>query len=315
LPRALRPTRAGWAFCALTLGLGFAAFNTGNNLMYLVLALMLAFLVLSGVLSESALRGIVVQRRLPREIFAGQPALVTLEIGNVQRRVPAFALVVDDRFQDAGADAAERSGGRVFVLRVGPGGRETRAYRLFAGSRGPARFVALRVSTRFPFGLFTKSLRVEAEQPVLVYPALEPGVAAEALSARDASSHQGVAHAGADAEVGGLRDFVPGDTLRRIQWKASARRGALVVRELEAERHGEVEVRLRTRGAAPGEPFERQVRRAAARVVALLERGVPVALRTDSSRLPSGVGRVHRARLLSFLSRLQPDPDAVERVA
>ena len=47
-PRTLRPTRAGWAFFAITFGVGFAALNTGNNLLYLVLSLMLAFLVLSG---------------------------------------------------------------------------------------------------------------------------------------------------------------------------------------------------------------------------------------------------------------------------
>ena len=61
-PRTLRPTRAGWAFFAITFGVGFAALNTGNNLLYLVLSLMLAFLVLSGVLSESALRGIEVRQ-------------------------------------------------------------------------------------------------------------------------------------------------------------------------------------------------------------------------------------------------------------
>ena len=71
-PRTLRPTRAGWIFFALTFGVGFAALNTGNNLLYLVLSLMLAFLVLSGVFSESTLRGIRVRRRLPREFFAGR---------------------------------------------------------------------------------------------------------------------------------------------------------------------------------------------------------------------------------------------------
>src|SRR5439155_14259560 len=69
-PRRLSPTRAGWCFFALTFGIGFAALNTGNNLLYLVLSLMLAFLVLSGVLSESALRGVVLRRRLSRELYA-----------------------------------------------------------------------------------------------------------------------------------------------------------------------------------------------------------------------------------------------------
>ena len=69
-PRQLRPTRAGWVFLSVILGVGFAALNTGNNLLYLVLSLMLAFLTLSGVLSESALRGVRLRRELPREVFA-----------------------------------------------------------------------------------------------------------------------------------------------------------------------------------------------------------------------------------------------------
>ena len=158
-PRTLRPTRAGWAFFAFTFGVGFAALNTGNNLLYLVLSLMLAFLVLSGVLSESALRGIRVRRRLPRELFAGIPARVGLEIENRQRRVPAFALVVEDRVRDA-ASGALCEAGRVFVLRAGPGGCERRAYGFAAPARGLVFFEGFRVSTRFPFGLFSKSLEL-----------------------------------------------------------------------------------------------------------------------------------------------------------
>ena len=102
-PRTLRPTRAGWAFFAITFGVGFAALNTGNNLLYLVLSLMLSFLVLSGVLSESALRGITVERRLPRELYAGSRNPVLLEISNRLKRVPAFAIVVEDLlFEDGG---------------------------------------------------------------------------------------------------------------------------------------------------------------------------------------------------------------------
>jgi uncharacterized protein (DUF58 family) len=136
-PRKLRPTRAGWVFFLLLFGVGFAALNTGNNLLYLVLSFLLAFLTLSGVLSESALRGIEVRRQPPREIYAGAEARVRVEIHNNQRRVPAFAVLVEDLVSEsAGAstpgadDAASASGlapsdaraaGRAFVLRVGPG--------------------------------------------------------------------------------------------------------------------------------------------------------------------------------------------------
>jgi len=91
-PRNSRsPAHSGWLFFAITLGVGFAALNTGNNLMYLVLSLMLGFLLLSGVLSESSLRGIRVRRRLPRELYANFENKIVLEISNTQRRVAAFA--------------------------------------------------------------------------------------------------------------------------------------------------------------------------------------------------------------------------------
>ena len=95
-PRSLRPTRAGWCFFAITLGVGFAALNTGNNLLYLVVSLMLAFLVLSGVLSEAALRGIRIRRRLSPEVFAGRENSVTLLVRNEQKRTPAFAISIED---------------------------------------------------------------------------------------------------------------------------------------------------------------------------------------------------------------------------
>ena len=168
----LRPTRAGWYFTAICFGVGFAALNTGNNLLYLVLSLMLAFLVLSGVLSESALRGIQVRRRIASELYAEADNPIAIEIHNAQRRVPAFAIVVEDRMRD---DAGEtRAAGRTFALRVGAGETETRRYQLRPERRGALDFVGFSVSTRFPFGLFLKSLRIESPAQTLVYPAIEP---------------------------------------------------------------------------------------------------------------------------------------------
>ncbi len=128
MPRQLRPTRAGWLFFGLVFGIGFAALNTGNNLLYLVLSMLLAFLVLSGVLSEAALRGIRVERRLPFEWVAGRSARVVLEISNAQRRSWAQAIVVEDHGR-APADTADRALGSVFALRIEPGKVETRSYR------------------------------------------------------------------------------------------------------------------------------------------------------------------------------------------
>jgi uncharacterized protein (DUF58 family) len=307
-PRTLQPTRAGWLFFALTLGVGFAALNTGNNLLYLVFSFLLGFLVLSGVLSEAALRRIEVRRRLPREIFAEAPAPVALEVENGQRRIPSYAIVVEDLAGDDLHDAV--SLGRVFVLRLGPGARMQRAYLLDAPARGPLRLVGYRVSTRFPFGLFAKSLLLEAPAETLVYPAIDP-LRAASLGSPGRSLGEARSHTqGHGNEAAGLRSFLPGDSARSVHWRASARRGLLLVRDREREERPELDVRLRTRGRSAGEGFEASVRLAASEVVAHLEAGFRVGLSTDGERLAPAEGPSHRARLLAFLARVEPEPAA-----
>jgi len=311
-PRRLRPTRAGWLFFVIVFGVGFAALNTGNNLLYLVLSLMLSFLVLSGVLSESALRGIHVTRRLPRELFAGSESPAVLEISNRQRRMPALAIMVEDHLSldDAAERGATRSAGRALALRVEPGGREACRYPLCPERRGPLHFAGFTVSTLFPFGLFRKSLEIDAKGQALVYPALDPTSHSPCLGSADDHGETATTSEGQGPDVAGLREFRPGDLVRRVHWKSTLRRGALLLRELEDERAAEIEVCLRSVAADDDASFERRVQRAASEVVAHLDAGLRVGLRTDRARLACGAGRSQRARLLSFLACVGRDGSA-----
>jgi uncharacterized protein (DUF58 family) len=303
-PRRLSPTRAGWSFFALTFGVGFAALNTGNNLLYLVLSLMLAFLVLSGVLSESALRGIALRRSLPRELYADREGWVSIEIHNQQRRAAAYAVVVEDRIEHGGAETAA---GRCMALRIEAGGCERRSYRLRPPARGELAFAGFVVSTRFPFGLFSKSLTIEARERALVYPAVEPVPIPRRFGGVRESGESVPGPRGRGSEVGGVREYERGDPPRRIAWRASLRSRALWVREVESEHQGEVEVRLRTQQRAADAAFERDVRATASEAAALLARGLRVGLRTDASEIAAGSGAAQRARLLGFLARVMPE--------
>lgn len=304
-PRTLQPTRAGWLFFGLALGVGFAALNTGNNLLYLVFSFLLGFLVLSGVLSEGALRRIEVRRRLPREVFAETPVRVTLEVSNDQRRVPSYAIVVEDL---AGADVHDAlSFGRVFLLRLAAGARQRRAYLLTTPARGVLRFAGYRVSTRFPFGLFAKSMLIEAPAETLVYPAIDR-VHPAALENPGRSQGDARSRAqGRGTEAAGLRAFQLGDTARSVHWRASARRGELLVRDREREEKRELEVRLRTRGREPGPAFEASVRQAASEVVAHLDFDYRVGIASDAERIAPADGPRHRALLLAWLARVAPE--------
>jgi len=347
-PRVLRPTRAGWLFLLIILGVGFAALNTGNNLLYLVLSLMLSFLVLSGVMSESALRGIEVRRRLPREVFASSENSVQLQIHNTQKRVSSFAVAVEDRLTPA-PDGEPRTvqlaksrdeerehrrwrkkrrkrkedegepAGRCFALRVAPGESETRRYLLSPAHRGPLHFSGFRVSTRFPFGLFLKYREISANEEVLVYPEVADFAGEPRLRETPTSGDTTIAQPHEGGLVSGLREFGEGDSFRRIHWRSSLRRGSLMVSETEDDRDAEVEVRLHCVKERPDQPeagrFEQAVSRAASEIVSHLQAGLAVALRTDATYMPPDAGIRQRARLLSFLARVSPDgraPDPEE---
>jgi uncharacterized protein (DUF58 family) len=292
-------------FFAFTLGVGLAALNTGNNLLYMIHALLLSFLVLSGVMSESALRGIRVRRVLPSELVAERSAQIALEIANQQPRIPAFALVVED-FVASGRDQ-QVAAGRAFALRIGPRAREMRSYAFAPPQRGLLHFSGVRVATRFPFGLFSKAMRLELPQSALVYPALDPVALREGRAGDPRHPEQAGGTGGAAPEAATLRPYAAGDAFRRIHWRASLRRDELMTREPEQDRRRDVTVRLATRGAAAGDVFERDVRRAASEVAAHLAAGQRVALRTDASALLAGDGARHRAQLLGFLATVQPE--------
>jgi len=321
-PRSLRATRAGWCFIAIIFGVGFAALNTGNNLLYLVLAMMLAFLVLSGLLSEASLRGIRVERMLPRELIARTPNRIVLRIHNQQKRGASFAVALEDHFE---ARRGLEVAGRTFALRVGPGEFADRSYLFEPERRGDLRFDRLRVSTRFPFGLFVKFMELEAEEGALVYPQILPTPVSEedARAGRDPEERKGSAARGDD--VAGLREFIAGDALRRVHWKRSLRSGRLLVGEREGDASGEIEVLLRLAQNAPERATEEIIARAASEIVGHLEAGLQVGLRSATSRFAPATGMAHRGELLSYLARvtpesldrsgtLQPDDEAAARL-
>jgi len=303
-PRQLHPTRAGWAFFALTFGIGFASLNTGNNLLYMVFSLLLSFLVLSGVLSESALRGIQVQRHLPPELYAERTATIVLEVCNDQRRATAYAIAIEDR-QGPDVDRA-RPTGRAFALRIAPGASVERAYRFTPHQRGVLTLAGFRVSTRFPFGLFSKSMLIEAPSEALVFPALD--AVRRYLPPQDSPQHAPALRgsAGQSPESATLREWSPGDPQRRIHWRTSLRKGALLCRAGEPDDGGLHAVSLATAGSRPGDTFENAVRRAASEVVGYLDAGYRVELRTETLQLLSDPGRAGRRRLLTFLATVAP---------
>lgn len=94
--RTTRLTSDGIKFILFTFAISLAAVNTGNNLFYLILSMMLSCIVISGLLSEYCLRRLEFHRHLPDLIMANEPATLTLSIANRNRRLSSFSLRLFD---------------------------------------------------------------------------------------------------------------------------------------------------------------------------------------------------------------------------
>src|SRR4051812_32971365 len=148
--RRLTFTREGKLFVFVTFALGFAAVNTGTNLMYLVFGFMLSLIILSGVLSEHVLRKLRIVRRLPTRAFAGEPTLIEIGVENEKERLISYSVEIADQATDAPNDR------RCYFLKIPPKAEQSASYRRVVPRRGRLAFHGYRVSTRFPFALFEK---------------------------------------------------------------------------------------------------------------------------------------------------------------
>ncbi len=298
--RKLKFTRVGRWYCGLSIGIGLAAINTGNNLLFLVLGLMLSSIVVSGVLSEIALRGLEVERTLPATASAGAESLVGLRASNSKKRASSFSL----ELREEGGDLV----GRAYLLLLAAGESHEVAYRFTPARRGLHRLGAIVVATRWPFGLFEKSRQLERPDELVVFPRRVPPPAAQ----REAAGRVGErpsGRAGHGTELHALRDHRAGEDVRTVHWRSSARAGKLIGVEHEHERRRQVCVALDHRHLS-GPVLERAVERAAALVERELNAGADVSLALCGATLPARSGASHLTALLTALALVKSAPNA-----
>lgn len=302
VPRTIWPTPLGWWFMGITCVLGLVAVATGVNLLYLMLAMMLSFLLFSGVLPGLTMRRLVIRQIPPRRIYAGSPAPYRVVIGNPRRTIPSYALSVDPPTGGEGPPA------RHFLLKLSAGESVTLEHLLTIERRGWHRLPGVRLSTRFPFGLFTKSWRPLPDRPILVFPAVR-GVTLPELSA-PAAARLADGHGARRGRSGGLhslRGYRDGDDPRLIHWKTSARVGSLMLRELEGEDPPKISVMVED--PAPGTPsslVETNISLAASLAVHAVQRGWEVQLVLADSRTELGSDQPHLDWILERLALYEP---------
>lgn len=297
--RRIRFTTGGLVFTLGTVAVGFAAMNTGNNLLYLLLGAMLGFIAVSGWLSEQAIRGLRIARRIPRSVTVGRSMRLVYRVANTKSRLPSLAVeLVEEGLPE-----------RAFLAHVPPGGEvEAHSVNSFV-RRGVYPLDTLTVSTSFPFGLFLKERDVSLPGELVVWPRTDrpvptpsPGggrVPRPGEGARGPKGQRG--------EYRSLRDYRPGDDPRDIHWRSSARLRTPVIREYERDATETRWICLDTR-AEPGDAAEVAVEAAASLAARAAERNRSFALVTADGLVEPGRGPGQLERVLDALARVDFHP-------
>ena len=264
-------TRVGIVYVAIVLVIGIAALNTGNNLLYIVLAAMLAAILVSGFASAIVLRDLELDVRLPEHVFAGRPTLGRIVLRNPRRWLPSFSVNVVSAKKDGAAKHWEWMPttfavppgrprekqwmrfrdyklrrlskteappgifeGAVYFPYI-PAGSELKAdLELHFDRRGCYQQKGFGLATRFPFAFLTKTRHLPLAREIIVYPRVEPADEFfEVLPMITGELETFVRGRGDDLYL--IREYMPEDSARHVDWKATAKSGSLKVREFSRE--------------------------------------------------------------------------------
>jgi len=247
--------------------------------------------------------------REPLSAFAPNPVVLTLK-SRARRRLRL-------ELADAPPPEADAEGHRRRID-LPPGGSATLEYRATPRRRGEVRFGDLHARATGPLGLARRQWRVPLARTVPVYPDLR-GLAAATGAERTEEGRARTRGLHGGREFAALRPYLPGDDLRSVDWKATARRGAPVVREWQPERNQEVwllldcgrQLSARLGGGRTKLDHAVDAALAVARAAALRgDRAGAVLFGAEVERVVApGAGRSGLSALAEALHRAEPRPE------
>ncbi|MDQ2747537.1 MAG: DUF58 domain-containing protein, partial [Acidobacteriota bacterium] len=260
-------TVGGAMIVVLMIIVGFLAWQTGNNLLFLILSFLAASLVVGFIVGNFCLKKLDVKMRFPETIYAGELTPILVSLHNRKRIFPTFSVVAQVRgkereqsilFGDLKQILPAKWADKItkppivkhtldyFVHIPRRETAENKAEHIF---RKRGRFIIkdFELSTKFPFGFFRHRRRLSAQETeIIIFPPIAP-VDEETVDLPIEIGKLITNKKGLGQDLLGMRDYQPLDDLRRVDWKATARVRRLIVREFSAEDDRRVTIIFDTR--------------------------------------------------------------------
>lgn len=283
---------------------GFAAWHSGTNLLYLIFSILTAVYLIHGFMLSFNLAGLTATEKLPDVVVAGQPFEVGITLKNRKRRFRSMAISVTHH-------GSERRHviGAIYFLHIPRRSTRDAFYWATAEKRGLLFIGSAAIASRYPFGFEERRQIFQRNREILVLPQTWP-VHSVAVKIPTGFGDQESEVRGSGTDLYGLREYVAGEPARHVHWRTSARAQKLMIAEYTREERRQVTLVLDNGTTTPDDPasadaFENAITLTASLARHLIETGYEVGLLTQDNHIESGQSPKHLTDILKHLAIIQ----------
>lgn len=287
----IMPTRGGLLFALALIVMLLGAINYTLALGHALVFLLAGLGIIGMVHTFRNLYGLIITPGRCEAVFAGEMAHFQLTLGN-DRHAPRLTLEL----------AAEK--GQTVIAAVNAKESTKISIPVSARQRGWLDLPRVRLSTRYPLGLFVAWSYLQPAMRCLVYPQPISSPLPAPSPAIASGEHRGD---GGQEDFAGFRERQPADSLRHVAWKASARDAGerpLLVKQFAGG--AQVEMQLDLALTDPALPLEKRLSRLAGWVLAAEAAGCSYGLRLPGQEISPNAGDAQQRRCLEALALFQP---------
>jgi uncharacterized protein (DUF58 family) len=250
--------------------------------------MLLSFMSISGIFGKSNLSKISFAVDLPQEIYAGTSCPLKITLTNNRKFLPAFLIrLTTDTFE-------------AFFPFTNTGSALSLYTSISFEKRGAHRINNIRISSVFPFNFFTRFKGIHNAYNCIVFPALKPcDLSSLCKQERKRRGEKISDRLGYESDVVSIREYVRGDPLKYIHWKATAKTGKLKTKELSSLAHRPVIIDFEKVSIVN---IEERISSIAYAIVQLCKKKIPVGLKINNNLYLPDFSSAHKMNLLRELA-------------
>ncbi|MCX8031202.1 MAG: DUF58 domain-containing protein [Thermodesulfovibrionales bacterium] len=245
-------------------------------------------MLLSGFLSRYNFSKIDLELEIPDEIYANKETYIKIKLINNKKFAPIFLMKIKFLSKDFLFPFIQKKNYEISYL-----------FYTFP-KRGLFSIKKISLCSRFPFNFFEKSLDIKKEIKFIVFAeGKKCNYQNLQLILTKKTGEQNINKKGFDSELLFIRDYLEGDPLKYIHWKASAKTGSLKTKELSLLTYKPIIIDF---DSLPYTDLEEKISCITFLINSYIKKGIPVGLKINNKIYHPGVSRQHRLEMLKILA-------------